>query len=88
MSFVEIVENVDTLKTKYNGVFVSFFCQEKVRKWRMFIYSFKIKESQKDRIWEYLNNDIELERLHELAGFEKKDKWWYNSYERRTIWKN
>lgn len=74
MSFVEIVENIDTLKTKYDGVFVSFFCHEKVRKWRIFIYSFNIKESQKDRIWEYLNNDIKLERLQELAGFEKKDE--------------
>lgn len=74
MSFFEIVENIDTLKTKYDGIFVSFFWREKVKKWRLFVYSFNIKETQKDRIWEYLNNDIELQLLQEIAGFEKKHK--------------
>lgn len=74
MTFFEIVQNIDTLKTKYDSVFVSFFWQEKLKKWRLFVYSFKIRETQKDRIWEYLNGDLPLEKLRELAGFEKKGK--------------
>lgn len=74
MSFKEIVINIEALKDKYDLALMSFFNFELLGKWKQFIYSFSIKEWQKDRIWECLNNDISTKELKNIAGFEINDK--------------
>lgn len=70
MSFKEIVMNIEALKVNYNVALMSFFNVNKIYTWKQFIYSFNLKEWQKDRIWEYLNNDISINELRIIAGFE------------------
>ena len=70
MSFREIVLNIETLKASYNVALMSFLNSEKLKLWKELIYSFNIREWQKDRLWEYLNNDISISELRTIAGFE------------------
>ena len=74
MTFKEVVFNIEALKDKYDLAFVSLFNLEIVRKWKQFIYSLNLKEWQKDRIWECLNDDIEISELQYIAGFENNKK--------------
>ena len=63
MSYREIVNNIDKIKDKYDEVFLSFFVAEKIREWKDFIYSLKINDNQKNKLWEYLNEDIKKSDL-------------------------
>lgn len=74
MSFKEIVFNIKALKVNYNVALMSFFNYEKIGAWKQFIYSLNIREWQKDKIWEYLNNDISISELRQIAGFDINPK--------------
>lgn len=70
MTFKEVIENIEALKDKYDLAFMSLFNYELIHKWKEFIYSFNLKEWQKDRVWECLNDDITINELRYIAGFE------------------
>ena len=64
---------IDYIKNKYEDVLLSFCVFggnkdyfEKVYSIKKSIYSLKFEEWKKDKLWEYLNNDIKYD---ELWGF-------------------
>lgn len=58
-----IIDNGRALREMYNELLCPFFNVKKIREWRNMLYQLGIEEWIKDRIWEYLNGDIELEEL-------------------------
>ena len=66
LTFKEILENAEALKTRYQGFLSPFFDSQKIIKWRDYIYSLPIDEWKSDRIWEYLNDDIPYEKFKKI----------------------
>lgn len=66
LTFKEILQNAEALKTRYQGFLSPFFNVEKIVEWRDYIYSLPIEEWKSDRIWEYLNDDITLDKLKRI----------------------
>ena len=58
-----IIDNGRTLREMYDELLCPFFNAKRIREWRNMLYQLHIDEWIKDRIWEYLNKDIELEEL-------------------------
>ena len=65
-SFRECVYNIRTLKSQYQGVLMSFsFTQNTkgetkyIRETRSSIYEMPYDEWKKDKLWEYMNDDID-----------------------------
>ena len=73
LSFIEIVKCVGILKQSYDLFLVSFFSAPswvravRIKDFRDIIYSMKLAEWKKDKIWEYLNNDMTLDELKNIA---------------------
>ena len=61
-----------TLKELYSGLLMPFFNEKEIRFWRNLLYSLKLEEWKKDRIWEYLNGDVELEVLEDIYARDYK----------------
>ena len=68
--FKQIIANIQTIKDEFLGK-LSSFSYFKLHEKALFtkdchssIYSLSIQEWQANKIWEYLNNDIELEELN------------------------
>ena len=57
------IENGRALKELYSGLLYPFFDEKKIRFWRNCLYQLNYEEYIIDRLWEYLNGDIELEDL-------------------------
>ena len=66
LTFEEILQNAEALKTRYQGFLSPFFNVEKIVKWRDYVYSLPIDEWKSDRIWEYLNDDITLDKFKRI----------------------
>lgn len=64
--FCEIVMICEALRAEYIGFLSPFFDIEKVRFYRDMIYSLPFEEWRRDRLWEYLNGDIEFDVLLNL----------------------
>ena len=60
------IMNARTLKELYSGLLMPFFNEKEIRFWRNLLYSLNLEEWKKDRIWEYLNGDVELEILLDI----------------------
>lgn len=58
-----IIDNGRTLRGMYNELLCPFFNEKEIRFWRNLLYQLELEEWKKDRIWEYLNGDIEIEEL-------------------------
>ena len=67
MTFRQFVENCEALKSQYEEVLSPFFNVQLVRCWKKMIYGLNIEEWKKDRLWEYLNDDIPIELLKKLV---------------------
>ena len=67
MTFRQFVENCEALKSQYAEVLLPFFNVQMVRCWKKMIYGLNIEEWKKDRLWEYLNDDIPIELLKKLV---------------------
>lgn len=65
-TFKEVVCNIEALKTQYKEFLSPFFNTKMIRLWRDKIYSLQMEEWRCDRLWEYLNGDIEKEVLEKL----------------------
>lgn len=76
--FKNIVEHIEEVKLEYNRVLASFSifeCSTKkdyIVSIRKEIYNLDIFEWQKDRLWEYLNDDETLDTLILIANRQKK----------------
>ena len=77
-NFVDIVKHIEEVKLEYNRVLASFSIFEGKSKrnyiisTRQKVYDLNLREWEKDRIWEYLNNDEELDTLILIANRQKK----------------
>lgn len=58
-----VIDNGRTLRGMYQELLCPFFNVERIREWRGMLYQLHMEEWIKDKIWEYLNGDIELEDL-------------------------
>ena len=67
MTFRQFVENCEALKSQYEEVLSPFFNVQLVRCWKKMIYGLNIEEWKKDRLWEYLNDDVPIELLRKLV---------------------
>ena len=71
-TYKELVDNIEALKTQINGVLASFSCYEiklsiQYRKQlRKDIYALKFEEWKKERILEYIYDDIGKDVLYKI----------------------
>lgn len=63
ITFKQFIDSAKVLKAQYNELFTPFFMVKSIRYWKIMIYSLNIPESKKDKIWRFLNDDIEYEEL-------------------------
>ena len=76
-NFKVIIDNIEVIKVQFVGVITSFSCFEEeqkliyIQKIRKQVYSLKFPEWQRDRIWEYLNGDLPIEKLKKIVGANK-----------------
>jgi hypothetical protein len=75
LTFKEIVNNIQAMKSRYKRVLSLFSCGFDIKKKNNYIYQTKIeiyslfKETWKsDRIWNYMNDDLSYEELLEIAN--------------------
>ena len=66
LTFKEILQNAEALKTRYQGFLSPFFNVERIIEWRDYVYSLPIEEWKSDRLWEYLNDDITLDKFKRI----------------------
>lgn len=67
ITFQEFVENCKVLKVQYEELFTPFFVATKtIRCWKKMIYSLDIASWKHDKLWEFLNGDLEYEELVKL----------------------
>jgi hypothetical protein len=66
LSFEGILKNIEVLKTRYQGFLSPFFNVKRIVEWRDYVYSLPIEEWKSDRIWEYLNDDITLDKFKRI----------------------
>lgn len=62
----DIIEYVRVLKTEYQKSLALFFDGKTIRKWRAKIYAFEIEEWKKERIWEFMNGDVDVDVLKHI----------------------
>ena len=79
-TFESIVLNIKAIKSKYTGILSSFsvfkhhdkvLCLKQIHD---LFYSLNLDEWKIDRIWEYLNNDIEYAILEDIVNRQKNKK--------------
>ena len=66
ITFKQFVDSAKVLKAQYDELFTPFFMAKTIRCWKVMIYSLDIVEWKRDRIWNYLNGDLEYDELIKL----------------------
>lgn len=61
--FYLFIESAKVLKDNYECLLMPFFRPKEVKCWKKMIYSLDMSESRKDKLWSYLNGDLEYEEL-------------------------
>lgn len=76
-SFKEAIDKIVAIKQEYLGVLSLFSCFE-IKKKRQYIidtkkdiYSIRIKDWQKDKLWEFMNDDLDFKVLNTLVNGQK-----------------
>ena len=64
--FEDFVSKCDNIKTNYQEQTLKRLLRP--LKYRNYVYSKEMSESKKDRIWEYINDDIEKEILDKIVS--------------------
>lgn len=71
-TFKEVVANAETMKSQFDGILSSFSyfqLHDKVvflRNARQEIYNFKFELWKRDKLWDYLNNNLDIAILQKL----------------------
>lgn len=68
ITFKRFVENCEALKSQYQEIISPFFNIKMARCWKTMIYSLEMEEWKRDKIWEYLNDDLDEKTLQMLIG--------------------
>lgn len=66
-SFESFVDNIEAIKDTYVVFLSPFFDKKKIIFFKRTVYSFGVAEWKKDKVWEYLNGDINSEVFVEIA---------------------
>lgn len=66
ITFRQFVQNCEALKLQYEELLTPFFDVQVIRCWKTMIYSLQIEEWRRDRLWEFLNDDYDIEELEKL----------------------
>lgn len=66
ITFKQFINNCKVLKAQYEELFTPFLMKKTIRCWKVMIYSLDMVEWKRDKIWNYLNGDIEYEELVKL----------------------
>ena len=61
--FYLFIESAKVLKDNYECLLMPFFRPKEIKCWKKMIYSLDMSESRKDKLWSYLNSDLEYEEL-------------------------
>lgn len=66
ITFKQFVESAKVLKDNFECLLTPFFRPKEIRCWKTMIYSLDMVEWKRDKLWCYLNGDIEYEELVKL----------------------
>lgn len=61
-----VINNAWVLRSEYRRLLYPFFDVQEIRNWRNKLYELDMEEWVLDRIWEFLNCDIELDKLKDI----------------------
>jgi hypothetical protein len=67
-----LIENIEVIKANYTRLLSPFFDRKSIIICKKIIYSYNIAEWKKDKVWEYLNDDIDSDTFFEIANYLKK----------------
>jgi hypothetical protein len=67
LNFDEFIENIEVIKDNYTNLLSPFFDRKMIIFYKQKIYSFKIAEWKKDKLWETLNNDVSIEEFYQIV---------------------
>ena len=62
----EFLQNCEAIKSQYEEFLSPLFNFEKIRQWKNVVYSLDIPEWKQDKVWEYLNGDVDKELLQKI----------------------
>ena len=65
-TFKQFVENIEALREQYSALLSPFFNVKMIRCWRTMIFSLPIEYWKRERLWEVLNYDEDVELLYKL----------------------
>lgn len=71
LNFNEFIENIEVIKDNYTSLLSPFFDRKMIIFYKQTIYSFKIAEWKKDKLWEALNNDISIDEFYQIVKYLK-----------------
>lgn len=77
-TFYLFIKSAKVLKDNYECLLMPFFRPREVKCWKKMIYSLDMSESRKDKLWSYLNSDLEYEDLIKESILDKILYKWYN----------
>lgn len=60
------IVNYKVFKKTFDSFLTPFFNAKMVRQWKVTLYSLKIAEWKKDKIWETLNDDFTLDEFKKI----------------------
>lgn len=66
ITFKQFIESAKVLKDNFECLLTPFFRPKEIRFWKTMIYSLDMVEWKRDKIWTYLNGDLEYEELVKL----------------------
>lgn len=66
ITFKQFIESAKVLKDNFECLLTPFFRPKAIRCWKTMVYSLDMVEWKRDKIWNYLNGDIEYEELVKL----------------------
>ena len=64
--FEKFINYIVAMKIRYKELLSPFFNVKKVRNWENIIYSLDIELWKRDRIWDFLNDECDLEKLRRI----------------------
>lgn len=65
-SFRDFVSNIEALREQYSVLLVPFFNEKLIRCWRTMIFSLNVEYWKREKLWEVLNYDEDIELLYKI----------------------
>ena len=64
--FEKFINYIVAMKIRYKELLSPFFNVKIVRNWKNIVYSLDIELWKRDRIWDFLNDECDLEKLRRI----------------------